>query len=183
MRQSALKSHMLSNTSPSSTGISEPPTDGSQTPGYYTYMSQFVSAVRNAESALGVAAASQLSTVFMDVAWQWQNNAGNPAYIANGGNAYDSHLYYSFGAVSHTLASRSNLRMITQIMELSSLVDPADVSPAPLPPISASPAPVVVAALLPILLPTVSYYDYCPLTDTFVYLTNLALKRLPLLPW
>lgn len=47
----------------------EPPTDGSQTPGYYTYMQQFVSAVRNAENVLGVAAASQLSTTFMDVSW------------------------------------------------------------------------------------------------------------------
>lgn len=37
---------------------------------------------------------------------QWENNAGNPAYVANGGNAYDSHLYYSFGAVSITEVQR-----------------------------------------------------------------------------
>lgn len=98
--------------------LPEPPTDGSQTPGYYQFLQQFVSAVRNAENALGVPAASQLSTTFMDVSWyvcfafnnmsfspqianrQWENNAGNPAYVSNGGNAYDSHLYYSFGAVS-----------------------------------------------------------------------------------
>ncbi|KAF8322689.1 glycoside hydrolase [Clavulina sp. PMI_390] len=92
--------------------LNEPPTDGSQTPGYYTYMTQFVAAVRNAESALGISSANQLSATFMDVSWQWENNAGNPAYTENGGNAYDSHLYYSFGApcgstgcVTDTLAS------------------------------------------------------------------------------
>lgn len=97
----------------------EPPTDGSQTPNYFAFLQQFVTAVRNAENALSVPAASQLSTTFMDNAWlvphrihprrdtdkslatrQWQNPSGNPAYAANGGNAYDSHLYYSFGAVS-----------------------------------------------------------------------------------
>lgn len=47
----------------------EPPTDGSQTPGYFTFMQQFVTAVRNAENALGVPASSQLSATFMDVSW------------------------------------------------------------------------------------------------------------------
>jgi hypothetical protein len=47
----------------------EPPIDGSQTPGYYGFMSQFVAAVRNTEDALDVPRASQLSTTFMDVSW------------------------------------------------------------------------------------------------------------------
>ncbi|KAF8322686.1 glycoside hydrolase [Clavulina sp. PMI_390] len=92
--------------------LNEPPTNGAETPGYYTYMTQFVAAVRNAENSLNVSASERLATTFMDVSWQWQNSAGNPAYIENGGNAYDSHLYYSFGApcdsigcVSNTLAS------------------------------------------------------------------------------
>ncbi|KZV81656.1 glycoside hydrolase [Exidia glandulosa HHB12029] len=92
--------------------LNEPPTNGNDTPGYYQFMQGFVSAVRGAENSLNVAEASRISAVFMDVSWQWQNNAGNPAYTENGGNAYDSHLYYSFGApcgpngcVSATLAS------------------------------------------------------------------------------
>lgn len=66
-------------------------------------MSGCASAIRNAESALSVPAASSLSVTFMDVSWQWENNAGNPAYAENGGNAYDSHIYFSFGAVSTDL--------------------------------------------------------------------------------
>jgi len=31
--------------------------------------------------------------------WQWQNNAGNPAYAANGGSAYDSHVYLNWYVV------------------------------------------------------------------------------------
>jgi hypothetical protein len=34
---------------------------------------------------------------------QWTNNAGNPASVANGTGAYDSHIYYSFGDVSSVL--------------------------------------------------------------------------------
>lgn len=78
--------------------LNEPPTDGNQTPQYYQFMQQFNAAVRGKESSLSVPADQQISTVYMDVSWQWQNNAGNPAYVSNGGNAYDSHVYYSFGA-------------------------------------------------------------------------------------
>lgn len=47
----------------------EPPVDGSQSPGYHDFLTQFVAAVRNTENALGVPPASQLSTTFMDVSW------------------------------------------------------------------------------------------------------------------
>ncbi|KAH7091868.1 glycoside hydrolase, partial [Auriculariales sp. MPI-PUGE-AT-0066] len=73
--------------------LNEPPTNGNETPGYYQFMQGFVSAVRGVENSLGVTEANRVSTVFMDISWQWQNNAGNPAYVQNGGNAYDSHLY------------------------------------------------------------------------------------------
>ncbi|EJD36695.1 glycoside hydrolase [Auricularia subglabra TFB-10046 SS5] len=78
--------------------LNEPPNNGNESPGYYQFMQGFVAGVRGVESQLGVAEANRLSTVFMDVSWQWQNPAGNPAFIQNGGNAYDSHIYYSFGA-------------------------------------------------------------------------------------
>lgn len=56
---------------------------------YYQFMQQFVTAVRGKESSMNVPDDQQISTVYMDVSWQWQNNAGNAAYVSNGGNAYD----------------------------------------------------------------------------------------------
>ncbi|KZV79249.1 glycoside hydrolase [Exidia glandulosa HHB12029] len=97
--------------------LNEPPTDTNDTPGYFTFMQGFVNAVRGAENSLGIADANRISAVFMDISWQWGNpqNAANPAFAENGGNAYDSHLYYSFGApcgpngcVSGTLSSHIN---------------------------------------------------------------------------
>lgn len=75
--------------------LNEPPTDANQTPGYFQFLQGFVNAVRGAENALNVPDASRISAVFMDISWQWQNaqNAANPAFTENGGNAYDSHLY------------------------------------------------------------------------------------------
>jgi len=78
--------------------LNEPPNNGNDSPGYYQFMQGFVSSVRGVENQLGTPEAQRISTVFMDVSWQWQNPAGNPAYVQNGGNAYDSHIYYSFGA-------------------------------------------------------------------------------------
>lgn len=85
----------------------QPPSDGNATPGYPTFLSQFVSTVRSAESALGVSSGDALSTAFMDVSWcvicsilqekesfksllrrQWQNNKINPADVANGPATY-----------------------------------------------------------------------------------------------
>ena len=49
--------------------LNEPPTDGNATPGYASFLDQFVSAVHSAESALGVPSSKILSTVFMDNSW------------------------------------------------------------------------------------------------------------------
>ena len=78
--------------------LNEPPTDGNATPGYQNFLNQFVAAVRNEESKLGVPSAQALATMFMDNSWQWQNHQVNPANVANGPVAFDTHLYYSFGA-------------------------------------------------------------------------------------
>ncbi|EJD41338.1 WD40 repeat-like protein [Auricularia subglabra TFB-10046 SS5] len=72
----------------------EPPTDANQTPGYFQFLQGFVNAVRGAENALNIPDANRISAVFMDISWQWQNaqNAANPAFTENGGNAYDRHV-------------------------------------------------------------------------------------------
>ena len=80
--------------------LNEPPTDGNATPGYQNFLNQFVTAVRDEESKLGVPSAQALATMFMDNSWQLKNRHVNPAYVAaNGPVAFDTHLYYSFGKV------------------------------------------------------------------------------------
>lgn len=80
--------------------LNEPPQDGSQTPGYFNFMTDFAAGIRTTESSLKVAEENRLQVTFMDVSWQYTNNAGNPAFAENGGSAYDSHMYLSFGGVT-----------------------------------------------------------------------------------
>lgn len=49
--------------------LTEPPTDGNQTPGYYSFMQGFVSAVRGVENQLNILDANRISAVFMDISW------------------------------------------------------------------------------------------------------------------
>ncbi|KAB5589537.1 Glucan endo-1,6-beta-glucosidase B [Ceratobasidium theobromae] len=52
-----------------------------------------------------------LTTMFPNKAWQWGDNVANPADAANGPQAYDAHLYFSFGGVADPNAE-SYLRVI-----------------------------------------------------------------------
>lgn len=55
--------------------VAEPPSNGDQTPGYMDFMTNFVKTVRDVETQLSVSKDNQISTVFMDVSWQWQVRA------------------------------------------------------------------------------------------------------------
>ncbi|KAH8827186.1 glycoside hydrolase [Flagelloscypha sp. PMI_526] len=41
-----------------------------------------------------------ITTMQMDVSWQWGDSRGNPADAALGPQVYDNHLYYAFGGVA-----------------------------------------------------------------------------------
>ncbi|KZV96513.1 glycoside hydrolase [Exidia glandulosa HHB12029] len=88
--------------------LNEPPQNGDETPGYMDFMTGFVKAVRDVETELNVSKDNAISTVFMDISWQWQNNAGNPAFAANGGSAYDAHTYYNWGGAGGPLGDSGN---------------------------------------------------------------------------
>lgn len=88
--------------------LNEPPQNGNETPGYMDFMTAFVKTVRDTEASLNIPKEEQLTTVFMDMSWQWQNNAGNPAFAANGGNAYDAHTYYNWGGAGGPLGDSGN---------------------------------------------------------------------------
>ena len=49
--------------------LHQPPTDGSQTPGYPTYLKQFVTTIRDEELSLNVSSANALATTFMNAGW------------------------------------------------------------------------------------------------------------------
>lgn len=70
---------------------------------------------------------SPLTTNFMDILWQY-NNPANPAAAAMGPQAYDHHLYYSFGGV----AADNPDAYLTDICNRPVLQDDADVNNTPM---------------------------------------------------
>ncbi|KAL5531296.1 hypothetical protein ACEPAG_4173 [Sanghuangporus baumii] len=68
-----------------------------------------------------------LTSVFMDVGWQW-NNPPNPADAAIGSQAYDNHLYYSFGGV----ANATEEAYLTSICNLDRVKNDAALGNTPL---------------------------------------------------
>ncbi|KAH7096734.1 glycoside hydrolase, partial [Auriculariales sp. MPI-PUGE-AT-0066] len=96
--------------------LNEPPQNGDEAPGYAQLMKDFVKTVRDAESSLSVEDGNKLQTVFMDKSWMWQNADGNnPAFAADGGSAYDTHTYYSFGGAWGTNGANSGDDLETHI--------------------------------------------------------------------
>jgi len=79
------------------------------------------------ESSFRKQSNSPLMTNFMDMNWQYNNNS-NPADAADGPQAYDNHLYYSFGGV----ADPNEKAYMTSICNLNRIQNDAAENNSPL---------------------------------------------------